>query len=74
MRSAFCRSFFGSILNTNAPPPPSDHLPLTDRLRAALDLPDTSQADRSVLDTLPVADRARRHQVVARGYHPEPKA
>ncbi|SEM11313.1 short chain dehydrogenase [Pseudoxanthomonas sp. GM95] len=63
----------GSALNT-ASPPAADDLPLTDRLRAALDLLEAIDADRSVLDTLPDADRARLHQVIAKVYHPEPKA
>ncbi|MCS3746893.1 MULTISPECIES: SDR family oxidoreductase [unclassified Xanthomonas] len=62
-------------MNTTAPPlPANDDLPLTDRLRAALDLLEAIEADRSVLDTLPEADRVRLHQVVAKVYHPEPKA
>ncbi|WP_093140272.1 SDR family NAD(P)-dependent oxidoreductase [Pseudoxanthomonas sp. GM95] len=60
-------------MNT-ASPPAADDLPLTDRLRAALDLLEAIDADRSVLDTLPDADRARLHQVIAKVYHPEPKA
>ncbi len=64
----------GSILNATAPPPAADDLPLTERLREALDLLEMIEADRSVLDTLPDADRARLHQVVAKVYHPEPKA
>ena len=61
-------------MNTNAPPLPADDLPLTDRLRLALDLLEAIEADRSVLDALPEADRVRLHQVVAKVYHPEPKA
>jgi NAD(P)-dependent dehydrogenase (short-subunit alcohol dehydrogenase family) len=65
-------------VNAIAPPPadalPQDDLPLTDRLRAALDLLEAIEADRAVLDTLPEVDRVRFHQVVAKVYHPEPKA
>ncbi|MGE8250752.1 MAG: oxidoreductase, partial [Stenotrophomonas bentonitica] len=61
-------------MNTTALPLADDDLPLTDRLRAALDLLEAIEADRSVLDTLPDADRTRLHQVVAKVYHPEPKA
>ncbi|MDC6679158.1 hypothetical protein OEZ78_27205, partial [Leclercia adecarboxylata] len=61
-------------MNTPALPLADDDLPLTDRLRAALDLLEAIEADRSVLDTLPDADRTRLHQVVAKVYHPEPKA
>ena len=64
----------GSELNTTALPLADDDLPLTDRLRTALDLLEAIEADRSVLDTLPEADRVRLHQVVAKVYHPEPKA
>ncbi len=60
-------------MNTTASPL-ADGLPLTDRLRAALDLLEQIDADRSVLDTLPDADRARLHRVVAQVYNPEPKA
>ena len=49
-------------------------LPLADRLRDALDLLEAIDADRGVLDALPEADRVRLHQVVARIFHPEPKA
>ncbi|MFC6840218.1 SDR family NAD(P)-dependent oxidoreductase [Xanthomonas theicola] len=52
---------------------PAD-LPLTERLRVALDLLEAIDADRRVLDALPEADRVRLHQVVAKVYHPEPKA
>ncbi|MGY8564557.1 SDR family oxidoreductase [Paracidovorax citrulli] len=52
---------------------PQDELPLTDRLRAALDLLEAIEADRAMLDTLPEDERVRFHQVVARVYHPEPK-
>lgn len=68
-----CR-FPGFELNTTALPLADDDLPLTDRLRTALDLLEAIEADRSVLDTLPEADRVRLHQVVAKVYHPEPKA
>lgn len=61
-------------MNTTASPPAADALSLTDRLRAALDLLEVIEADRSVLDALPEADRVRLHQVVAKVYHPEPKA
>jgi len=65
-------------VNAIASPPadalPQDELPLTDRLRAALDLLEAIEADRAVLDTLPEDDRVRFHQVVAKVYHPEPKA
>ncbi|MET0290056.1 MAG: oxidoreductase, partial [Pseudoxanthomonas sp.] len=62
-------------MNTSASPlPANDDRPLTERLRIALDLLEAIDADRSVLDTLPEADRARLHQVVAKVYHPEPKA
>ena len=65
-------------MNAIASPPadalPQDELPLTDRLRAALDLLEAIEADRAVLDTLPEDDRVRFHQVVAKVYHPEPKA
>lgn len=61
-------------MNTTALPLADDDLPLTDRLRTALDLLEAIEADRSVLDTLPEADRVRLHQVVAKVYHPEPKA
>lgn len=61
-------------MNTNVPAVPNDDLALTDRLRIALDLLEAIEADRSMLDTLPAADRARFHQVVANIYHPEPKA
>lgn len=64
----------GSELNTTALPLADDDLPLTDRLRTALDLLEAIEADRSVLDALPEADRVRLHQVVAKVYHPEPKA
>jgi len=64
----------GSELNTTALPLADDDQPLTDRLRTALDLLEAIEADRSVLDTLPEADRVRLHQVVAKVYHPEPKA
>lgn len=49
-------------------------LPLADRLREALDLLEAIEADRSMLDTLSEADRVRLHQVVAKVFHPEPKA
>lgn len=45
-----------------------------ERVRAALDLLEAIAADRSVLDALPVDDRKRLHQAVARVYHPEPGA
>ncbi|WP_058196109.1 SDR family NAD(P)-dependent oxidoreductase [Xanthomonas translucens] len=61
-------------MNTTASPPATDDLPLTERLRVALDLLEAIDADRSVLDALPEADRVRLHQVVAKVYHPEPKA
>jgi NAD(P)-dependent dehydrogenase (short-subunit alcohol dehydrogenase family) len=61
-------------LNATASPPAAEELPLSDRLRAALDLLEAIEADRSVLDTLPEADRVRLHRVVAKVYHPEPKA
>ena len=69
------RRFSGPALNTSAPPlPAADDAPLAERLRHALDLLETIDADRSVLDALPEADRARLHRVVAQVYHPEPKA
>lgn len=49
-------------------------LPLADRLREALDLLEAIEADRRMLDALPEADRVRLHQVVAKVFHPEPKA
>lgn len=49
-------------------------LPLADRLREALDLLEAIEADRGMLDALPEADRVRLHQVVAKVFHPEPKA
>lgn len=61
-------------MNTTASPPATDDLPLTERLRVALDLLEAIDADRSVLDALPEADRVRLHRVVAKVYHPEPKA
>ncbi len=61
-------------MNTTASPPATDDLPLSERLRVALDLLEAIDADRSVLDALPEADRVRLHQVVAKVYHPEPKA
>lgn len=65
----------GPALNTSAPPlSPADDASLAERLRDALDLLETIDADRSVLDALPEADRARLHRVVAQVYHPEPKA
>ncbi|WP_282266238.1 SDR family oxidoreductase [Stenotrophomonas sp. PS02298] len=54
--------------------PVASALPLADRLRDALDLLEAIDADRGVLDALPEADRVRLHQVVARIFHPEPKA
>jgi NAD(P)-dependent dehydrogenase (short-subunit alcohol dehydrogenase family) len=48
--------------------------PLADRLRDALDLLEAIEADRGMLDALPEADRVRLHQVVAKVFHPEPKA
>ncbi|WDS34719.1 SDR family oxidoreductase [Pseudoxanthomonas sp.] len=62
-------------MNTTAPPlAADDNQPLTERLRVALDLLEAIEADRSVLDALPEEDRVRLHQVVAKVYHPEPKA
>lgn len=63
----------GSFLNTTTPPA-ADNLSLIERLRAALDLLEQIDADRSVLDTLPDADRARLHRVLAKVSDPEPKA
>lgn len=61
-------------MNTSAPPLPTDESSLSERLRDALDLLETIDADRTVLDALPETDRARLHRVVAQVYHPEPKA
>ena len=47
---------------------------LTDRLRAALELLESIANDRTLLDTVPDADRKRLHQAVARVYHPDPGA
>lgn len=47
---------------------------LPERLRAALEVLESIAADRSVLDAVPVDDRARLHQLVARVYHPDPGA
>ena len=54
-----------AIASSPADALPQDELPLTDRLRAALDLLEAIEADRAVLDTLPEDDRVRFHQVVA---------
>lgn len=77
-RRAACRVLLlpssGSDLTTIASPAVADELPLTDRLRVALDLLEAIEADRRLLDVLPEADRIRLHQVVAKVHHPEPKA
>ncbi|WP_045770707.1 SDR family NAD(P)-dependent oxidoreductase [Xanthomonas albilineans] len=59
-------------MNTNAPAS-TDELPLSERLRITLELLDAIEADRTVLDALPEAERVRLHQAVAKVFHPEPK-
>ena len=44
------------------------------RLRTTLELLEAINADRSLLDALPDAERERLHQAIAQVYHPEPKA
>jgi NAD(P)-dependent dehydrogenase (short-subunit alcohol dehydrogenase family) len=52
---------------------PSD-MDLSDRVRAAVALLEQVAADRTVLDDVPAEDRARLHAVVAKVYHPDPRA
>ncbi len=59
---------------TTTAPPAADDISLSERLRAALDLLEQIDADRSLLDALPDAERARLHRVVAKVSDPEPKA
>lgn len=59
---------------TTTAPTAADDLSLSERLRAALDLLEQIDADRSLLDALPDAERARLHRVVAKVSDPEPKA
>jgi len=47
---------------------------LLEKLRAATDLLESLDADRTLLDRLPSEDRARLHQVIAQIYHPDPVA
>jgi NAD(P)-dependent dehydrogenase (short-subunit alcohol dehydrogenase family) len=47
---------------------------LVERLRATAELLESIATDRSLLDGLPVEDRQRLHQVIARLYHPDPMA
>ncbi|WP_045728684.1 SDR family oxidoreductase [Xanthomonas sp. GPE 39] len=59
-------------MNTTAPVS-TDDLPLSERLRITLELLDAIEADRTLLDSLPEAERVRLHQAVAKVFHPEPK-
>jgi NAD(P)-dependent dehydrogenase (short-subunit alcohol dehydrogenase family) len=45
---------------------------LLERLRATAELLELIATDRSLLDGLPVEDRQRLHQLIARLYHPDP--
>jgi NAD(P)-dependent dehydrogenase (short-subunit alcohol dehydrogenase family) len=61
--------------NTATPPAPdAADLDLAERMRAALDVFEAVAADRTLLDRLPEAERARLHQVVANIYLPDPVA
>src|SRR5258706_3815350 len=62
-----------TTLTTGITPPAdsADHA-LQERLRAATELLESIADDRVLLDRLPVEDRERLHQAVARVYHPDP--
>jgi NAD(P)-dependent dehydrogenase (short-subunit alcohol dehydrogenase family) len=52
----------------------TDNLSLLERLRAAAELLESIDTDRTVLDGLPEKDRRRLHQAVAQVYNPDPVA
>jgi NAD(P)-dependent dehydrogenase (short-subunit alcohol dehydrogenase family) len=54
--------------------PPSDDAALLERLRAAAELLELVDRNRTVLDRLPAEDRKRLHQAVAQVYNPDPVA
>ncbi len=56
------------------PPADNPNFALLERLRAATELLVSIAEDRHLLDRLPVEDRERLHQAVARVYHPDPVA
>jgi NAD(P)-dependent dehydrogenase (short-subunit alcohol dehydrogenase family) len=55
-------------------PPPDADLALLARLRSAAELLELIDADRTLLDRLPVQDRERLHQAIAQVYNPDPVA
>jgi NAD(P)-dependent dehydrogenase (short-subunit alcohol dehydrogenase family) len=57
-----------------SPAPDAADLDLTERVRAALDVFEAIAADRTLMERLPAAERARLHQVVASIYLPDPVA
>ncbi|MDQ3495095.1 MAG: SDR family oxidoreductase [Pseudomonadota bacterium] len=59
------------ICETRADKPVPD---LPGQVRVASELLEAIAADRSLLDTLPEADRVRLHQAVSQVHHPEPRA
>ena len=53
----------------------TEHDPaLQDRVRAAAELLESIDADRTLLDHLPAEDRQRLHLAIAQAYHPDPVA
>ncbi|HEU0289219.1 MAG TPA: SDR family oxidoreductase [Burkholderiales bacterium] len=52
----------------------SSDLALVERLRAAIELLEAIADDRPLLERVPVKERERLHQAVARVYHPDPVA